>query len=345
MPTVDRSSFAGGRRPSDGPDTTRSAEPEAALLRLFVVVANYNSPLETDACIRSLEEADGPLFDQRVVVIDNSDSGLSYSHPGIQVIRPGENVGLGEAWARGFAFAESERANYCLFLNNDALVTPDFFYEMKRGIDTHGRESVLGPRILTADGSGRVWSRGGTISVWRASVHHLGGHDDAALPSQDFETGHLSGCCLLAPVELLRRIGGPDGRFFFRGEEWDLNHRLSKIGARLMVCDRARVYHRIGRSHDRFSPRMLYFAYRAKVLFARKHQARLWFPVWYAFGLAYAFSVGPLKFLVWSGRSASWSDLRAMQRALTGAFLDGLGKDRIEGADYFRHLDRSGTIR
>ena len=79
---------------------------------------------------------------------------------------------------------------------------------------------------------------------------------------------------------------------------------------------------------------MLYFAYRAKVLFARKHYGTLWFPLWYAGGLAYAVGVAPWKFQRMAQRPFSLRALLSTQRALLRAFLDGLRKGRIQASDY-----------
>jgi GT2 family glycosyltransferase len=301
----------------------------------LIVIANYNSSVETDACLSAICGGAESGLVLKIVVIDNSDVEPPYHHPDVRVIRPGTNIGLGAAWARGYLLADSIAADYCVFLNNDAVLDKQFFVEMMAGVETYGERTALGPRIVRADGSGAVWSRGGEISIWRASVfHHGGGLDDASLPRKDFETGHLSGCCIFVPMKLLREIGGPDDRYFFHGEEWDLSHRLRHAGARLVIRDSAIVHHGVSKSHDRLSPRILYFAYRAKVLFAKKHQPPLWFPIWYSIGLSYAALFAPLKFALWSRAARSWKTIRSLQGALVRAFVDGLAKRRIEEADY-----------
>jgi len=302
---------------------------------VLIIIANYNSSAETDACLSAIRETEDSGFAIRVVVIDNSDAESPYRHHDATVIRPGKNIGLGAAWTRGYLFADSIAADFCLFLNNDAVLDSRFFVEMKAGVEAYGERTALGPRIVRTDDSGTVWSRGGEISVIRASVSHFGGGlDDAALAVEDFETGHLSGCSVFVPMGLLREIGGPDDRYFFHGEEWDLSHRLRQAGARLIIRDSAIVRHGVSRSHERLSPRILYFAYRAKVLFAQKHQSSIWFPIWYGIGLTYAAILAPLKFAFWSREAGSLTAILSLQKALVRAFLDGVGLRKIEETDY-----------
>ena len=305
--------------------------------RVAIVLANYDTPKETKRCLETIARTKQGAFELQVVIIDNSERRPFPDREDATLLRPGKNIGLGGAWHRGYQFALSIEADYCLFLNNDAYLEPDTFLQFQETLFTYGPDTVLGPRIVHADAPQVVWSRGGSIDPMRVKVTHLGeGVPEGTLETGDFETGHLSGCCLFVPMTLLREIGGPDDRYFFRGEEWDLNHRLAEAGARLVLCDRARCHHAVNKSHDRFSPRMLYFAYRAKVLFARKHHPAIWFFFWYLFGIAYAAILAPLKFLRMSHRPLTLSAFLATQMALLRAFFDGLRKGRIAAADYPR---------
>lgn len=309
-------------------------------LRVVVVIVDYNTADETVKCLRALEGSAPSGLAVVPVVVDNSDRVPFPGHEDVEVLRPGENVGLAAAWKLGFERARDLGADYCLFLNNDAIVAPDFFTQMELGVRKYGPRAALGPRILYADRPDVVWSRGGSVNARRVMVEHHGGEQlDAALPVEDFETGHLSGCCLLVPMPLLEEIGGPDDGFFFRGEEWDLNHRLVLAGARLLLCDRARVFHAVNRSHDRFAPRMLYFAYRAKVRFARKHQSAVWFALWCPLAAAYAVLVAPAKFDRISTGPSVPGRRGVLRRVLARAFRDGLRLDRIRAEDFPRALE------
>ena len=303
--------------------------------RVVIIIADYNTRSQTKRCLDSISRAKQGSFELDLVVIDNSDRLPFPDREDASVIRPGENIGLGGAWHRGYEYARVAEADYCLFLNNDVVLEPDFFLQLQRTLRDFGPDTVLGPRIVYMEAPRIVWSRGGRIDPLRVRVTHLGeGLSEEDLGTGDFETGHLSGCCLFVPMKWLREIGGPDERYFFRGEEWDMNHRLTKAGARLVLCDRARCHHAVNKSHDRFSPRMLYFAYRAKVLFARKHHPLPWFVVWYAMGLFYAGLVAPIKFLLMGHRRLTPWALLSTQSALLRAFLDGLLKQKIAAADY-----------
>ena len=320
-------------RPAHGRSSLRAVPAEKH--RVAIVIADYNTRSQTKRCLESIARCKQGNFDLDVVVIDNSDRLPFPKREDATVLRPGTNIGLGGAWHRGYEYAKSVEADYCLFLNNDVVLEPDFFLQFQKTLRDYGPDTVLGPRIVHLDAPQIVWSRGGRIDPMRVKVTHLSeGVTEDSLGTGDFVTGHLSGCCLFVPMKLLAKIGGPDERYFFRGEEWDLNHRLTQAGAKLVLSDRARCHHAVNKSHDRFSPRMLYFAYRAKVLFARKHHPLPWFVAWYVFGLAYAGLIAPFKFLRMGHRRMTPRAFFSTQSALLRAFLDGLLKRKIVATDY-----------
>ena len=291
-----------------------------------VVLVNYNRHEETRRCVESLRASICDQENVAIFIVDNSDLGALPDIPGTTILRPGLNLGLAPAWTLAFnLIATTEAYSHVVFLNNDVVVASDFFAMLDQGIAKWGAHTTFGGRIYRADNQRTIWSRGGSINVLTASVSHRDeGVPDSQVIEGDFETGHISGCCLIVPVDVLQSIGGPDPNFFFRGEEWDLSLRLTRAGCRLVLLDRLRLWHTISASHDRFSPEMLYLAYRAKVLFAMKHQPKAWFPFWYLLGLVYAVTLAPRKFAGLAGHR-----IRKVRRALLQAFYDGLFERRI----------------
>lgn len=289
-------------------------------LSTAIVLVNYNTTQETFACVRSMQDADLLDVDLKIFVVDNSDRCPLPELDGVVILRPDGNMGLSPAWDLAYKEIRKLNFNYVIFINNDVLIAPDFFVELAAGIKRWGGESVFGGRIYRLDEPDVIWSRGGVVDARKVVVRH----DDcdvhkSMVEDGDFETGHISGCCMVIPVHLLEKIGGPDPDFFFRGEEWDLNYRLLSAKGRLVILDRMELWHAVNASHDRFSPEMLYLAYRAKVLFARKHHTIWWFIVWYTIGFSYAATLAPYKFAKLSGKKS-----RLIRKALILAFVDGL---------------------
>jgi len=296
------------------------ADEHADLWRVCVILVNYNNEAETRGCIDSLFAAQRPSIKLDIVIVDNSDKVEIGAIDDVLILRPKRNLGLSPAWALAFKTDCAQASDFVIFMNNDVNVAPDFFAEFEQGVDTWGKETAFGGRIYYREDPERIWSRGGRIDAKRVVVEH---HDCEKLSGEvaagDFETGHISGCCMIIPTKKLVDVGGPDPNFFFRGEEWDLNYRLLQSGTRLLILDRVVMWHHVNASHDRFKPEMLYLAYRAKVLFARKHHNALWFMMWFAAGLTYSILIAPRKFARMSNRAEN-----TLRRPLVQAFIDGV---------------------
>jgi GT2 family glycosyltransferase len=289
------------------------------------VIVNYFGHDDTVACVNSILAARAEPGQARVVIVDNSGEQFEFGDADITVLQTGHNIGLSGAWYVGFYAEVTQSCEYVIFLNNDATVAPDFIEQLNKGAETWGPNCAFGPRIYYSQDRERIWSRGGEIHRFGVKVVH---HGENVLASDvvtgDFETGHLSGCCLILRVAHLNQLGGPDTNFFFRGEEWDLNYRFAKAGIRLVILDSANVYHNVNGSHDRFSPAMLYFAYRAKVLFAKKILPVWYFPVWFALAIVFTNFVAARRFA-----KAGERPLAPIRKSLMSALFEGLRNDKI----------------
>ncbi|MBU0539252.1 MAG: glycosyltransferase family 2 protein [Gammaproteobacteria bacterium] len=297
-----------------------------ALYSFSVLIVNYHGREDTIKCVKSvLLAAEMADISVKILVVDNSNDDFKFSEQSVHVQRTGHNIGLSGAWYIGFYSEVVQSCDYVIFLNNDAILHQNFFLEINKGIDKWGSDCAFGPRICYENNHDLIWSRGGYIKRFAVSVKHFG----ESLPAdqverRDFETGHISGCCMILRTEHLNTIGGPDTNFFFRGEEWDINYRLLKAGVSLVILDHAEVFHEINGSHSRFDPGMLYFAYRAKVLFAKKILPWWYFPIWYLAGLTFSATVAPRRFAQVSGGEVS-----IIRKALMSAFLIGLKENKI----------------
>lgn len=291
-----------------------------------ILIVNYHGREDTVACVASaLAAAQKSDTSVKVLVVDNTADEFNFADDRVHTLRTGHNIGLSGAWYVGFYSATAQSCDYVILLNNDAVVAEDFFARLQTGIDRWGADCAFGPRIYHAADHGLIWSRGGEIARFTVKVRHFGENTRAEqVETGDFETGHLSGCCMIVRTAHLNRIGGPDTNFFFRGEEWDLNYRLRQAGIRLVILDRAEVFHEINGSHERFNPKMLYFAYRAKVLFAKKILPSWYFPIWFTSAVVFSVVLAAPRF----ARHSKY-DTPEIRKALTRALYEGLKHDKI----------------
>src|SRR5579862_1453977 len=100
--------------------------PPITTMRLSVVVVNWNSRDDLDACLRSV--AAQTHADVEIIVVDNgSDDGsgamVRERFPGTILIEAGRNLGFAEGCNRGIRASSGE---WIALLNNDAVADADW---------------------------------------------------------------------------------------------------------------------------------------------------------------------------------------------------------------------------
>lgn len=304
------------------------------MLNICAIVVNYNSAKETISCIKSLEKSwknsEKEVYLNIVLVNNSNEKFYLKQFSNITIIESGLNIGLSAAWFLGFYNKYAQSSDYILLINNDAIVKIDFFSQIVQGIQKWGKNCIFGPRIYSYKDRDFIWSYGGKINKWLASVTHF--EKDLKNSSsdirKDFETFHLSGCCLLISKNDFNEIGGPNINYFFRGEEWDLNYRLIKNGKKLILLDNLEIFHKINSSHDRYHPKMLYYAYAAKSLFAKSILPKWYFELWWIMAIIYVFLISTYKF----HRNSNYSRKR-IRKSLIKGLIDGRKNTKISNID------------
>jgi GT2 family glycosyltransferase len=265
-----------------------------------VVIVNWNGHEDTVDCLESLLGAEPRPA--RVAVVDNGstdgsvarlrgwaadrgvgieavDADLAGSAPSAPDASPwlslvvsttnrgfsgGNNVGLRH-------LARCERLRHFLLLNNDAAVAPDFFAEMAAAVDGVPEVGLATGTIYEWGDRSRVWYAGGSVD----GVRGLGVHDTRR-PAADLprETEFVCGCAMLIPRRTLERVGPLPECYhpgYFEDAEYSL--RVRAAGMTALYAPRAVVYHKVGSSFLRASPRpgLLYVQTRNRAYFVRRN--------------------------------------------------------------------------
>ncbi len=117
--------------------------------KVTVVIPNLNGADELEGCIASVLEETDP---SRVIVVDDGSTDGSAdlaeeAHPGIRVIRCGENLGFAHAVNLGIAAADTP---YVFLLNNDTRVEKGAVRALCEAMEQGGdRVFSVGARMLT----------------------------------------------------------------------------------------------------------------------------------------------------------------------------------------------------
>ena len=247
---------------------------------IYSVIVNWNLAEETADCIHSLLAA-GAQPGQIVVVDNGSTDGSAEKLSAqfgqkIQLILSQENLGFAGGNNLGIRHALTYSAEWVLLLNNDTVVAPNFFAEMKTAIQEQPNYPIIAPLIFYHGEPQRIWSLGdcllpGTLitrSLWRNQEVRP---DLPAFVPVDF----LNACCILVHHTVFARIDLLDTTFFMYAEDVDFCWRARRAGFKLGCWTRAHIWHKVARSTGVYHPARRYWQIRNQIQVYRRY-ANVW---------------------------------------------------------------------
>lgn len=229
---------------------------------LSIVIVNWNCHRYTAECIASIHQ--NPLTaDYEIVVVDNASTDgsaqvLREAYPQIRLIVSEENIGFARANNLGLQHCSG---TYVLFLNPDTVILSDALDEMYRYISSSDAIGALGCKLLNDDrtvqasciqrfptilgealDSDFLRQRFPGSRMWgTAPLFDPAGNDGV-------EVEMISGACIMAPLAVLRLLGGFSSDYFMYGEDMDLCYRIRQLGRKVCYLGRAQIVHYGGKS-------------------------------------------------------------------------------------------------
>ncbi len=249
------------------------------MIKTAVVILNWNGEAMLRQFLPSVisgsnEEgtvvyvADNASTDQSCAVVEKE-------FPSVRLIRLDRNYGFAEGYNRALAQVEAE---YVVLLNSDVEVTEGWLQDMVAYMDTHPEVAACQPKILSyrhrnlfeyagasggfMDHYGYPFCRGRVLET----VEEDKGQYEEIVP-----VFWATGAALLIRLEVYRKVGGLDTRFFAHMEEIDLCWRLRSRGYQLVCIPSSKVYHVGGATLKKENPRKTFLNFRNNLLMLYKN--------------------------------------------------------------------------
>lgn len=278
------------------------------VLKLSVIIVNYNVKYYLDQCIRSVLRAfeemkkasssDSSVNEEvaEIIVVDNhsADGSVDYLEqrypqklfPMVRFVRSAHNLGF--ARANNIAIRQS-RGEYVLLLNPDTIVGEDALKASVDFMDVHEDAGAVGVRMLGAQGRRAMESRRGLptpmVSFFKMLgfcnrwPHHrlFGKYYMGYLPwDEPSQIEVVSGAYCMLRRKALDEVGLLDEDFFMYGEDIDLSYRVLKGGYHNYYLP-VDILHYKGESTQKSSFRYVHVFYEAMLIFFRKHYSGMTF--------------------------------------------------------------------
>lgn len=254
------------------------------MIKLTIVIVNYNVKYYVEQCLLSIERALKNIS-SIVYVVDNhsKDGSMDYLKPRFPWVNFIEsNHNLGFARANNIAIRQSE-SEYVLLLNPDTIVSETTLTNAIAFMDTHPKAGAAAARMLKTDGTPARESRRGLPTPWvsffkmtglcnRFPTHRRFGHYYMGWLSwnEQAQIEVVSGAFCFLRRKALDEVGLLDEDYFMYGEDIDLSYRILKGGYENWYLP-INILHYKGESTQKSSFRYVHVFYDAMLIFFRKH--------------------------------------------------------------------------
>ena len=249
------------------------------MIKTAVVILNWNG----EAMLRQFLPSviSGSCEEGTVVYVadnastDHSCEVVEKEFPSVRLIRLDRNYGFAEGYNRALAQVEAE---YVVLLNSDVEVTEGWLQDMVAYMDAHPETAACQPKILSyrhrnlfeyAGASGGFMDRYG-YPFCRGRVLNTV-EEDKGQYEDIMPVFWATGAALLIRLEVYRKVGGLDARFFAHMEEIDLCWRLRSRGYALVCIPSSKVYHVGGATLKKENPRKTFLNFRNNLLMLYKN--------------------------------------------------------------------------
>lgn len=243
-------------------------------MKLAVVIVNWNATEDTESCILSVRAwSSNQLAELPTLwVVDNASEQpgierLIEQYPDVHFLRNSVNEGYAAANNRAITAALDSGNDATLLLNNDARLGASSVASMVATLASERRIGVVGPTIWNGE---ELLTSGGR-DIARHKITHL---RPSQPPTRLLDVDYVPGTVALVSRQVFEAVGLLDEDYFFGGEMADLCCRARQHGFRCVTDPGARASHDLARSAEVRDTLHVYYIFRNRFLYIRKHHPR-----------------------------------------------------------------------
>jgi GT2 family glycosyltransferase len=224
--------------------------------KVLISILNWNSPENTYETVKSVILSEYKNYE--IILLDNHSSDhstvfFSKSFPDIQLIQLKKNMGYAGAHKVSAQIAKEKKYDLLWILNNDVEVFPSALKELVNAYMRNG-EVILGSIALALDRC-TINFGGGLEMLDQHTADEKSGYNVYANKNitevemnERFISG-VEGSSFLIPVNIIKKYGFINTRYFLYGEETEYCYRLrKKYNVQTSIVPASRVIHHSGQS-------------------------------------------------------------------------------------------------
>ena len=251
--------------------------------KIAIIIINWNTYQLTFNCLKSLKAC--TYKNKTIFLVDNgskdgSGDKIAFEFPDINFIKNEINEGFTGANNKALKVILKQNFDYVLLLNNDTEVKPNFLSLLEARMDSDQNLAATQPLILDFPNKNTIWNGGGSFNSFfgLSKTRYNGLIYKPQLKIETF-TEWISGCCILVKIEVIKKVGLLDNRFFAYFEDVDWSIRMTNLGYKLGVVPKSIIYHHSSGSSKKnntsnegnLSPYAHYLNVRNHIYLIKKH--------------------------------------------------------------------------
>lgn len=219
-----------------------------------VIIVTYNGEQWIEQCIESiLYEHHAETFDVQIIVIDNDSKDATRSivqrFENVKLINTKENLGFGRANNIGLQMALENQCDYVYLFNQDAYnnindQSKEYTETLQRMVAAHQKEphfGIISPIHL--DGKGQKMDVRFEQFVRYSKTVFFKDNFQQKSPDKLYPVDFVNAAAWLLPIETVKKVGGFNPLFFYRGEDNDYCNRVLFHGFKIGICIPATIRH------------------------------------------------------------------------------------------------------
>ena len=190
-------------------------------------------------------------------------------------IENGENKGFAGGNNVGIKFAELAGAEWVMLLNNDTVVAPEAFQQLRTFLRDHPSFTAITAQIRYYSANRRIQNCGGDLTYFGSRKYKFANRDASVVPKSDYSViTFITGCALLFKY---KAVGTLTEDFFFGEEDYEFSLRMRKLGLEMACAHGAVVYHKVGATIGRNSTRLgaILLQYVSRLINTRNHYSKV----------------------------------------------------------------------
>jgi GT2 family glycosyltransferase len=286
--------------------------------KIGIITVLYKSETVLDDFFRTLNEQSYKNFILYVIDNKSPDNSLDKSkelskHVWFETkfIENNDNFGVAKGNNQGIEAALKDNCDYVLLSNNDVVLQSDTIEKLYLGLKENKADMAV-PKIYLYD-SGLIWAAGGKFTMYNGSTIHIGfGEKDSGQYDKNYQVDYSPTCFMLIKRDIFSLVGIMDEKYFVYADDTDFIYRTKQKKIKLFYIYDSTIIHKESTSTGKKSDFSIYFMYRNRIYFAKKHRKFYYF--FFIINLIYHFIIRRFKML---NNLQQW-------RLITKALYDGI---------------------